>query len=243
MRSAMMHAWYRGCVCVVLELQCIDEWYCNTNEHHKDGAQMNIKQHQITGNGYTNGRTSEYVTEQHTSREVAFKIKGASVIIHRSKAYIPVEAEIEGGPYVAIDPVFISNLLEDDMVEAFEKVIAAGHPKIDPPATPSEWRRRRDPVLAATRVRSWRQLDKESAFYGIWWHDGQVTLYLHPLDQDRAPLMVRDRVRTFPADTSLRTIVKTILTDVRKLSQVGDIDFLDPVAEAPPASRMRVLCQ
>ena len=198
----------------------------------------------VQNSGQDHGYNSKQRDAQSSSGQaMAFPIKGASVIIRQGKAYIPVEAEIEGGPYVAIAPVFVSNLLEDDMVEAFEQVIAAGHPKIAPPSTSVEWRRRKDPVLAATGVKSWRQLDRDSAFYGIWWHDNQVTLYLHPLDQDRIPLMATDRVRTFSGSTSVRMIVKTILKDVRKLSEVGDIDFLDPTHETEPAPPRRLLCR
>jgi hypothetical protein len=190
-------------------------------------------------NQYTSGHTNETTDEAPTP----YGIKGASVIIHRGKAYIPVEAKIEGGPYVAVEPVYEAALTEDAVVAAFEKVIASGHPQMKPPLLPVEWRLRKDPVLAATGARSWRQLDKVSAFYGIWWHDGQVTLYLHPLDQDREPLIAADRVRTFADDASVREIVQTILDDVRLLSRVGPVDYTNPQTGEVTAHSMRIICR
>lgn len=147
-------------------------------------------------------------------------IKGASIIIHQKKAYIPVEAEIVGGPYIAVDPVFQADLTVESLISAFEQVMAIGHPQIETPPSRSEWRRRRDPVLAATGVRSWRQLDQEGLFYGVWWQNGDVVLYLHPLDADgQQPIVGQDRMRIFPGDVAIAQIAAAILEDVAMITR------------------------
>jgi len=138
----------------------------------------------------------------------------AAAIVRRGKAYLPVSAQTDMGVYVDYEPVFTANLTVDELTAAFEQVVAEGHPRIPHP-TQEEWRRWKSPVLAAAGVQSWKQMAQGGASYSIEWGGDKVTLYIsHPKDPHRwrdAPV----ETRVFPRDTPLRTIVETILEDVR----------------------------
>jgi hypothetical protein len=159
-------------------------------------------------------------------------IKIASIIIRGGKAYLPVSAKVEGGgPYVLVEPVFTANLTVDDLTAALERIIAAGHPPI-PPLTRDDWRRRKDPLLAAAGVKSWKQLATDSRAYALTWEADKITLYLHDLDEQGRFAAGPGRFQTFPSDTPLRTIVAAILEDASKQAVLGRSQ---PGAQSPSA--------
>jgi hypothetical protein len=150
-----------------------------------------------------------------------------SAIARQGKAYIPVYAKTEGGPYFIVEPVFTADLTVDSLMAAFEQAIAVGHPQI-PRLTEEDMQRRKDPILAATGVKSWKKLAKDSACYTVSWHQGQITLYLHNLDKQGRFASSPDRTQPFPQNTPLRTIVEAILADARKLAESGVLDVEKP---------------
>jgi hypothetical protein len=137
----------------------------------------------------------------------------ATVIIYEGKAYVPANAEIEGGPYFAIEPVFETGLIVDEIVNALAQVREIGHPAL-PPLTNEDMKRRRDPILKATGAKSWTQLAKEGAAYTIYWQPDQVTLYLSGTD-DRGRFK-SSHSKVYPVETPLETLVEAILEDIQR---------------------------
>ena len=144
-------------------------------------------------------------------------IEIAGVLIRKGRAYLPVNAKIQGDGYLEMEPVFEAELTEDALIAALEKIIAAGHPLIPPPSK-EEMKRRKDPVLIATGAKSWNQLAKDSFSYTIAWHDGNIKLFLHALDEKGRFASGLGRYTTFQEGTPLSTIVKAILDDVAEVS-------------------------
>lgn len=150
-------------------------------------------------------------------------VKVAGAIVRRGKAYLAVEAHMEGGGYLSIEPVFTADLTVDSLTAAFEQVIAAGHPKI-PALTGEEIDRRKDPILEAAGVRSWKELAKGGADYTIVWEEDTITLYISRLDRKGRFEVDPAKTRTFAKDTPLRTIVEAILEDVRSRPELLETD-------------------
>ncbi len=142
-------------------------------------------------------------------------IQTASVFVRQGKAYVPVVAQTEAGLYMCIEPVYTADLTLEALVAALEKVMAAGHPRIPHPAR-EEWRRllRRDPVLRAAGVKSWREFSQHSAVYTIDWTEQAVNVYISQLDHLGRAEFASAKKLSFPKDTALRTIVEAILEDV-----------------------------
>jgi hypothetical protein len=137
----------------------------------------------------------------------------AGIIVRKGRAYVPTEALIEGGPYVLVEPIHIVDLNIHDIVQALEQVIAAGHPEFPSP-TFEEWRKRKDPILKAANVRSWKELAKSGASYTIGWSEDTVTLYISRLDHQGRFEADPTKTRTFPTSTPLELIVEAVLDDV-----------------------------
>lgn len=150
-------------------------------------------------------------------------VKVAGAIVRRGKAYLAVDAHMEGGGYLAIEPVFTAELTVDSLTAAFEQVIAEGNPEIPTP-TKEEMQRREDPILKAAGVRSWKELAKGGAAYTILWEEDTITLYISRLDRKGRFEVDPAKTRTFAKDTPLRTIVEAILEDVHSRPELLERD-------------------
>lgn len=152
-------------------------------------------------------------------------ITAAAVIVHRGKAYIPTEAVFEegGGTLLSVDPVYSAALTVDDLTRVLEQVAAAGHPVIAEPKMlgypPSH-----DPVLRSAGVRSWPQLARAGASYGIWWRNDGIGLYISRTDKRGRFETDEARTREFPPGTPIRTIVEAILEDVHMRPELMSTD-------------------
>lgn len=136
------------------------------------------------------------------------------IYVWRGKAYLPVQAQIESGAFIGIEPVYTAELNAEELLAAVERVLAAGHPRLPDP-TREEMRRRKDPVLAATGARSWKELARTGAAYTIGWTDKEIRLDMSRLDKKGRWEWDSAKTRIFPPDTPLRDIIAVILEDIR----------------------------
>lgn len=142
-----------------------------------------------------------------------------SFVVYRGKAYLPVQARFESGIWVGVDPVFTAELKADELVAAIRKVIEAGHQTLPDP-TREEWQKRKDPVLAATKTRSWKALARNGASYGIDQLNDKIRVDMSYTDKKGRWQNDPEKVRIFPKDTPLEEIVEFILADARSRPEV-----------------------
>jgi hypothetical protein len=145
-------------------------------------------------------------------------ISNVGVIVHRGKAYVPTYAKMTGemaGAYLTIEPIYVTNLTLDELTETLERVVAAGNPEVPTPTREELERYYSRLLLRAAGVRSWRQLAREGASYGIGWLNNQIELTMSRLDKQGRWEIDPTKTRYFPRDTDIRTIVEAILQDVR----------------------------
>ncbi len=138
--------------------------------------------------------------------------RGVGIIIWQGKAYIPSLAETKSGILVQVDPVYIADLDHGELLAAIEKSLASDHPRF-PELSQEEWRKRKDPLLAATGAKSWKELARKGASYGIEWVKEGLRLDFSRVDRKGRWEIDPDRVQIFPANTPLETIVDLILCD------------------------------
>lgn len=137
-----------------------------------------------------------------------------SIYIWKGKAYLPLQGRFDSGIWTDLDPVYVSNLNEGEIVDAINKVLAAGHPRLPDPSK-EEWQRRKDPVLAATKASSWKALAREGASYSLGWTHDQIRVDVSMLDKKGRWQFNPEKVRIFPIDANLQLVVAPILEDIR----------------------------
>jgi hypothetical protein len=141
------------------------------------------------------------------------------IYVWRGKAYLPVEARIESGMWMDIEPVYTSGLKAEELLSAVKKVLAAGHLCLPNP-TREEMRQRKDPILTATKARSWKELARTGASYSISWTDKEIRVDMSRLDKKGRWEYDPEKMRSFPTDTPLQDIIHVILEDTQSRPEV-----------------------
>ncbi len=142
------------------------------------------------------------------------RLRVVGIYVWRGKAYLPVLAQLESGPFMDIEPVYTAGLNAEELISAVEKVLAAGHPR-RPDPTREEIRKRKDPVLAATKARNWKEMARTGAAYDITWTDKEIRVEMSRLDKKGRWEWDPAKRRHFPPNTPLLDIIATILEDIR----------------------------
>ena len=142
-----------------------------------------------------------------------------SIYVWHGKAYLPAIAQDESGVFVVTDPVYIANLDPEELLAAAETVLSMGHPHVPRP-TREEVHKRRDPVLTATKARSWKELARTGASYTADWTDREIRVDMSRLDKKGRWEYDPNKVRLFPPDTPLLEIVAVILEDIQSRPEV-----------------------
>lgn len=147
------------------------------------------------------------------------KLTVVGIYVWRGKAYLPVQAQFESGVFVDVEPVYVTGLSMEELLSSVKKVLAAGHPRLPNP-TREEMQQRKDPVLAVTKARNWKELARTGASYTIGWTDEQIRVDMSRLDRKGRWEYDPEKMHTFPPDTPLQEILTVILEDIRSRPQV-----------------------
>lgn len=140
-----------------------------------------------------------------------------SVIIYKDKAYVPTQGlDIEGPFYICLEPIHTSILNNEDLARAILSSYEAGNVPLEI-ADYSEYHKH-DPVLKVTKARSWKQLAKSGASYGITWSRESITIAMSKLDEKGRFVDDPAKEVKFAFDTSIEKIAQTILNDFRTRS-------------------------
>lgn len=136
------------------------------------------------------------------------------IVVWRSKAYFPCQGRFPSGIYADIEPVYAAELELGDFITTAQRVMARGISEL-PEVTAEEWRKRPDPILKATKARSWKELARAGASYGVDWTDQHVRVDMSYRDKQGRWQNDPAKVRMFPLDTPLEDVLAVILEDIR----------------------------
>lgn len=139
--------------------------------------------------------------------------QNVDLIVWRNKAYFPALGKFPSGIYAAIEPVYVSELEVDAMVIAAKQVLTLGITQLSE-VTSDEWRKRSDPILAATRARNWKELGRTGLSYGISWSEQQTRIDMSLRDKQGRWQNDPARAQNLPPNTALEDIMRIILVDV-----------------------------
>lgn len=142
------------------------------------------------------------------------KLTVVGLYVWHNFAYIPHMDQFESGIFVDVNPVLISGLNVNEMAEVIRKVRNAGHKRLPEPKNREEALARKDPILAATKAKSWKELAKTGASYSISWSDNAVRINMSKLDKKGRWEYDPQKMRILPPDTTIEQIVEIILEDV-----------------------------
>jgi len=140
--------------------------------------------------------------------------RSVSIVIWQGKAYLPCQARIEAGMWMDVEPVYVSEIELGSLKMVVEKVLSFGHPLLPNP-TQEDVKRIKSPLLAATKARSWKDLARAGASYGMSWTDQNIRVDMSYRDKQGRWQNDPAKVCTFPLDTQLKEILTVILQDIR----------------------------
>jgi hypothetical protein len=143
------------------------------------------------------------------------KVQIVGIYVWRGRAFLPVQAQYESGIFVDVEPAHSAELNVSDLTKAVLAVKDAGHTQIPDPKTREEFQARKDPVMAATGARSWKQLAQEGASYTIGWTDTEVHINMSRLDKKGRWEYDPAKVQKLSPDTHVKQIVQIILEDIQ----------------------------
>jgi len=137
-----------------------------------------------------------------------------TICVWRGKAYLPGHGRFPSGIYALVEPIHVADLTIESLTSASEAILASDITSL-PEVTPEEWRKRSDPLLKATKARSWKELARVGALYTVNWIVDQIVVDMSYRDKQGRWQNDPTKVRTFPLDTSLEDVLAVILKDIR----------------------------
>lgn len=150
--------------------------------------------------------------------------KSINVIFYKGRLFVPTEGITPSGVRKAIEPVHVAEFEKEALARAMQAALEAGLPQVE--EIPYSEYKKHDPILKATKARSWKALAREGLAYSIHWPPDteEVQVILPKVDEKGrfAPLMAADktwRIVRFPPDTSLEELAEFILEDIRKRTE------------------------
>lgn len=138
-------------------------------------------------------------------------MKIAGVIIYRNLAYVPTSAQMKSGPYLDISPVQVTPLNVESLGQALKVAFEEGNRQIDD-VNYKEYKKS-DPILKKTGARSWAQLARDGASYGIQWVDKSIDISISKLDGKGRFVTDLSKTKQLPYGSSTYDIAKVILDD------------------------------
>lgn len=141
-----------------------------------------------------------------------------SVIVTNGKAYLTTDADSPIG-FFSMEPAYLAELTADSLAAAIRIVKDAGNPEITE-AELSELRKEPDPTLKATGKKSWTQLGREGATYGIHWLDERILLSISRTDEKGRWVFDDEKSVELPLGSSIEAVVQIILEDVQRRPEV-----------------------
>jgi len=134
----------------------------------------------------------------------------ASILIWKGNAYIPTMAPCENGLWSIIEPVIVTKPEMETLLPSIEEIIESN---LNQQVVPDD-NKRSNPILNATKARSWYKLAETGASYLIDWTDDQITINMTLPGKKNKFMFDKDKIKQFPSDTSIRDILSVILDDI-----------------------------
>lgn len=137
-----------------------------------------------------------------------------TICVWRGKAYLPSHGRFPSGIYALVEPIHVADLTIESLISASEAILVSDITSLSE-VTTEEWRKRSDPLLKATKARSWKELARIGALYTVNWIVDQIVVDMSYRDKQGRLQNDPAKMRTFPLDTPLKDVLAVILEDIR----------------------------
>jgi hypothetical protein len=140
--------------------------------------------------------------------------RNVSIVVWQGKAYIPVSTQLELGGWLDQDPVYKTDLNMESMRSAIENVLQAQDSDLSS-AVDEERKKKKDPILRATKAKSWYELAKTGASYSIDWLEDMIRVDMTYPGAKHKFQFDPDKTQEFSTNTKLTNILAVILEDIK----------------------------
>ena len=149
------------------------------------------------------------------------KFRTSEIIIWNGNAYIPSNAYYRDGIFTSIEPVYVANPAQDELVPIVQAILSK-EPVLLPDPTPEDIRTQRDLLPRITGARSWKRLCQYGISYIIELSKKGFLLEMSRLDKRGRWEFDPDKRKTYPRNTDLVVIIQDVLNDLAERPQAKD---------------------
>lgn len=142
-----------------------------------------------------------------------------TICVWRGKAYLPGHGRFPSGIYALVEPIHVADITIESLTTASEAILASDITNL-PEVTTEVWRKRSDPLLKATKARSWKELARIGALYTVNWIVDQIVVDMSYRDKQGRWQNDPAKVRLFPLETALEDVLAVILADIHTRPEV-----------------------
>lgn len=135
------------------------------------------------------------------------------IYVFRGRAYLPTMGRLESGIWIHLQPVIEIELNHQELASAMKKIIDGGH-KVLTFEEKEEWKKRRQPLLIATKCKSWRSLARNSAHYSVSKHKNNTIVDMSLPGVKSKGQFDSNKAKYYHQEVSLKEIAQVILDDV-----------------------------
>ena len=141
-------------------------------------------------------------------------IRIAQIIIWNGKAYVPSNARVPSGLFMNIEPIFVVDPTEAELIPVVQKVLFS-EPKLLATLTHDEIKIQQGLLPKITGARSWKRLGQKGISFML-----ELTEKGFLLEMSRVDLKGRwefdpDKRMHFPPDTDISIVIQAILDDLK----------------------------
>ena len=149
------------------------------------------------------------------------KFEIVTIYICMGKAYIPTQIRYETEQSMDGEPVYICDLVQDEFIEVFEKILRAQKVRLPRPKSMDEIYKSADsPILRATKKRNWIQLAKECTVYMIVWAQEEISISISQLDNRGRFEFPNSLKTTYSKNMTLADLAKIVLLDYKSRNTI-----------------------
>jgi hypothetical protein len=149
------------------------------------------------------------------------KFETATIYVCNGVAYLPTQNRYETEQAVDINPVYVCDLHQSQIVGVLEKILNTQKVRLPKPESMTYiYQQASKVILNATKKRSWMQLAKDCCVYMVTWRQEETIISASQLDKNGRFEFPTSLQKRYPSNTTLGELVNIILDDLKTRNKV-----------------------
>ena len=138
-----------------------------------------------------------------------------SIVLFRGEIYLPTIKKFQSGQPIEVDPVIICGFQREEVKNTIE-IILNGQKDLMP--DPKSWneifQQSNQPMLRATKTRSWKKMTSESTSYLVTFSEQDISISISQLNKKGIQEFPSTLQKVLPRAVPIEEIVEIILKDM-----------------------------